>query len=139
MADDPNKPAANSGIPQAEHDAAVAAARAEGHAEGVKAGATAERDRFKAVSSSEHYQGREASAHHMLLTTDMSAEQINGVLAGIPAGQSTATPAASLANRIAATTADPLATADQPDAAKAQAGWGKAVAQANGRFGKDAV
>ncbi len=62
---------------EADHDRAVSAARG--------AGATAERDRFKAVTSSEHYAGREKSAMTMLTTTDMSAEAINSVLAGLPA------------------------------------------------------
>lgn len=59
--------------------------------------ALAERGRFETVLSSEHYRGREASAHHMLFKTDMPAEAIVGVLAGVaatlamPVGQRAAT------------------------------------------------
>lgn len=60
------------------------ATQAEARAEGMKAGAAAERERFKAVMASEHYVGREAAAHHMLFTADMAAETIVGVLAGLP-------------------------------------------------------
>jgi capsid assembly protease len=72
---------------QAELDAAVTTAKADGHKGGVEAGrkegVTAERGRVKAVMTSETYKGREASANHMLHNTDMSAEDIGGVLSGI--------------------------------------------------------
>jgi hypothetical protein len=45
----------------------------------------AERERFKAVITSAAYHGRETSAAHMLLTTDLTAEQICGTLAGLAA------------------------------------------------------
>lgn len=76
-----DNPAAAAGtVSQADHDRAVAAARAEG----VKAGATAERGRFTAVISSEHFAGREKPAHTMLTTTDMTAEAVTAVLANLP-------------------------------------------------------
>ena len=85
-------------VSRADHDRVVSSARAEGHASGVsegsKVGATAERDRFKAVTASEHYAGREKSALTMLTTTDMTAEAINAVMGGLPAA---AAPAASSA------------------------------------------
>lgn len=90
--DNENQPAPAAGISQADHDRAVLAARAEG----LKAGATAERDRFKAVTGSEHFTGRGASAMHMLTTTDMSAEAITGVLAGLPAAAAPAAAAPTL-------------------------------------------
>lgn len=70
---------ANAGITQATFDAGVAAARADG--------TTKERERSKAVRSSEHFAGREGAAYHMLDTTDMTAEAIVGVLAGLSTGQ----------------------------------------------------
>ncbi|MGV1352813.1 S49 family peptidase [Klebsiella pneumoniae] len=86
-----DQPAPHAGVTQAEHDRAVNAA----HADGTKAGATAERERFKAVFASEHYRGREAAAQQMLATTDMTAEQITGVLATLPsASPAAAAPAA---------------------------------------------
>jgi signal peptide peptidase SppA len=54
-------------------------------AEGMRAGAEAERSRFKAVMGSDHYKGREAAALSMLTTTDMAADVICNVLAGLPA------------------------------------------------------
>lgn len=78
-----NNPAATT-FTQADVDAAVTKALAAGRdgtlAEGQKAGATAERDRFKAVLGAEAYKGREASAHHLLLTTDMTAEERKSVV-----------------------------------------------------------
>lgn len=93
MSDTTNQPEA-SGITQSQVDAAVEAARTEARAGGVAEGVAAERGRFKAVTSSEHYAGREKAALHMLTTTDMAAEAITGVLAGLPA-DAPAAPAAS--------------------------------------------
>ncbi|ACI92711.1 peptidase S49 [Afipia carboxidovorans OM5] len=75
------QPAADApkGISKADHDTAVKTARAEG----VKS----ERERFKAVMGSENYKGREKSAHHMLMNTDLSAEAIDGALAGLDVAQ----------------------------------------------------
>jgi len=84
-----DQPAPNAGISQIDHERAVNAARAEG----TKAGATAERERFKAVFGSEHYRGREAAAQKMLVSTDMTAEQIDGVLATLPAEAAASSPA----------------------------------------------
>ncbi len=84
-------------ITQAELDAAVATARSEGVKEGTAAGTAAgttagiaqgiaaERERFKGVMTSANYAGREASANHVLFSTNMSVEEIGGVLAGITA------------------------------------------------------
>lgn len=49
----------------------------------------AERERFKSVMSSAAYKGREMAANQMLLVTDMTAERICSVLAGLagPAGE----------------------------------------------------
>lgn len=79
--DNENQPAPAAGISQADHTRAVSDARAEG----TKAGATAERARFSAVFGNEHYAGRQAAAHTMLTTTDMTAEAICNVLATLPA------------------------------------------------------
>lgn len=64
----------------AAHEQAVADARAEG----VAAGASQERERTLAVLGSDNFAGREAMALK-LLESDMSAEQIDGVLATAPA------------------------------------------------------
>jgi len=67
-------------VTKTDHDTAVTAAETQGKTEG----ASAERKRFGAVMSSEHYPGREAQATKMLTTTDLSAEQINDILAEAP-------------------------------------------------------
>jgi hypothetical protein len=85
---------------QAEFDAAIVSAKADSHkagvAEGTVAGATAERARFKTVMTADTYKGREASANHVLFSTDMSAEAIGGVLAGLTIAPVAAAPAAEL-------------------------------------------
>jgi len=50
-------------------------------AEGIRAGAEAERARITAVLGGPHYRGREAAAQNMLFSTSMDAEAINRVLA----------------------------------------------------------
>lgn len=67
-------------VTKTDHDTAVTAAETKGKTEGAKA----EQERFGAVMSSEHYVGREAQASKMLTTTDLSADQINGILAEAP-------------------------------------------------------
>lgn len=125
-------PTPAAGISKADHDSAVTAARADGH----KAGATAERDRFKAVTGAEHYAGREKSALHMLTTTDMAAEAINGVLAGLPTGQATA-PAKPEGERSKDAAGGLVVDAqgDKGPAPDASAAWSKSVQKANSRFG----
>lgn len=71
-------------IPKAAHEAAVAKARDEGKAEHFAAGAKAERERIAAIFALEEAKGREASARHLALTTDMTADAVKGVLAGLP-------------------------------------------------------
>lgn len=143
MSDDPNKPGAQnaSGITQATHDAAVVAARTDGQAAGVKATT----DKFSAIVSAEGIKGnasRMAAAIDLAIKSPgMSADDVTGfvtanVAAEAPKAAAPAAPAASLANR---TSTDPLAVIGQSAPAQAEAGWGKAVAQANTRFGKDAA
>jgi signal peptide peptidase SppA len=59
---------------------------AEAHQKGRDEGAAAERGRFNAVISSEHFAGREDAATRMLATT-LSADEINDVLAATPKGE----------------------------------------------------
>lgn len=73
----------NDTIAKADHDAAVEAARSEGE----KAGATAERKRIGEILALDEAEGREASARHLALTTELSAEQAKGVLSGLAAEQ----------------------------------------------------
>ena len=82
---DNNTPAPAAGISKADHDRAVADARAEG----VKAGTIAERTRIGAVLDHENAKGRESLARHFLFSTDMSADQAIAALAVAPAAQAT--------------------------------------------------
>jgi len=68
-----------------EQSKAVETARAEGVAEGTKAGATAERARISAIMNHAEAKGREAAAQSMALDTDLSADQAGAVLAKLPA------------------------------------------------------
>lgn len=70
----------------AEHTTAMAAAVSAARAEG----ATAERERIRAVLALPEANGRQASALHMALTTDMAADAIKPVLTGLPLGSSAA-------------------------------------------------
>ncbi|WP_321504051.1 S49 family peptidase [Breoghania sp.] len=77
MSETTSAPAAeNAGIPKAEHDAAVNAAGAEG--------ASAERERIKAILGSEEAQGRAALAQHFAFNTAMSPEDAKAALAAAP-------------------------------------------------------
>lgn len=68
--------AENAGITQAQHDAAVNTARAEG--------ATAERSRIASILRHEQAAGREEQAATLALETDLTAEQAGKVLAASP-------------------------------------------------------
>lgn len=129
--DDNDKPAPAAGISQAAHDKAVADARAEGQ----KAGATAERERFKAVMSADAYKGREAAATHMLTTTEMTADAILGVLGGIPAAEAAApaVPGARSKDAAGGLVVEGSASA-QPQKETPSASWAKSIDKANARF-----
>jgi signal peptide peptidase SppA len=74
------------GISQAAHDAAVTAARNEGMAAGRKAAS----DRMTAIMGLDNAKGREKHALKMALTTDLSAEQVDGLLADFPKAEAAA-------------------------------------------------
>ncbi len=125
-------------VTRAQHDAAVAVARAEGaasakadlneaaKAEAKKAGATAERDRIKAITSLEEAKGREAAALKFALTTDLTAEQCKEVLAELPK----ADPAQ--ANRSGNNPGGLVINNDKPDASKtAKSSWDEVTAEVN--------
>lgn len=101
----------------ATHAAALAAAVADA----TKAGATAERERIKGITALEESKGREATALHLAMTTDMSAEQMKVTLEGVPkisAGRAGHNPAG--------LTFENAAPADHSAAA---ASWDKALAK----------
>jgi len=74
----------------------------EGHeaglAEGRKNGADAERERIKSIMGHDEAKGREATAQHFALNTDMSVDAAIGALAGVPKTTSVASIAARAAS-----------------------------------------
>jgi signal peptide peptidase SppA len=62
----------------------VDSARNEGKTEGQKAGASAERERVKAIMTSEEAKGRDELANHLAFDTSMSAEEAVKLLAKSP-------------------------------------------------------
>lgn len=129
--DSNDQPAVNAGISKADHDAAVNAARAEG----VKMGATAERERISAIMNSDEARGRETSALNLCTNTDMSAEQAKSFLSTLPtsaAAQSAEKPIE--APRSGSSNLGLVATqAGQQSGGPAAAdhGWGDVVANLN--------
>ena len=94
---------------------AVANARAEG--------AIAERGRINAILSMPEAKGREASAMHLAMTTDMTAEAVKPVLAGLPiAGQAAASGLGLVVDNAPKT------------GAEASQSWDKALARAGAKF-----
>lgn len=92
-------------ISKADHEAAIAKAREEGRAEGI----AGERSRIAAILALDEAKGREASAQHLALNTDLTADAARGVLAGLqPAA------AAPLPQEPDATAAAPQRSADAP-------------------------
>lgn len=83
--------ATNTGVSKADHDAAVAKARADGKAEGIAEGTKVAAERFKAILGSEHAKGREALASHLAFETDTPAAGAISILEKSPKGAS-ATP-----------------------------------------------
>lgn len=120
------------GISQEKHTAAVNAARSEGEAAGRKAGAADEKARVKSILTSEHAGGREATAQHLALETDMSAEDAGKLLATLPKGQAAPEakqPIPTIEQR--SQNAPEMGGSDVPQATAqiAKAGWGKAFAR----------
>jgi hypothetical protein len=66
-----------------------AAARSAGEAEGVKKGSACERDRIKAIITSDQAKGREELAHYFAFDTDLAAETVLSALAKSPAAKTT--------------------------------------------------
>lgn len=119
MSENKGEPAADAaGIPKADHEAAVAAAR--------KAGAADATARIKAILSCEAAKGREAQAQAIAFDTDMGAEAAATVLA---AGGKSA-PAADRENP-----ANALGDAPPPRASDAKAGFKAAAARVNAARG----
>ena len=71
-------------VDQATHDAAVEAARAEGVAEGTKAGATAEKERMKTILADDAAKARPKAALAMAMRSGDSAETVIEMLGDLP-------------------------------------------------------
>lgn len=115
----------DAGITQAEHDSAIAAARSEGEASGIKAAT----DRFAAIVSADGINGnagRMAAAVDLAMKSPgMATEDVVAFVTANVAGTASAASPASLASRLSAGS-DPLAASDQPDGVVAAKGWDSA-------------
>jgi len=104
-------------VDQATHDAAVAQARTDGHAEGLAAGrtegTTAERTRIAAIVGLDEAQDRQPAALTIATTTDLSVDQVKVLLPTLGA----AAPAAPAAAAAASTSSfgDLMSTSGNPD------------------------
>lgn len=89
MSGQPENQPADPGIPRADHEAALTAARAQSRAEGVeegqRLGATAERARLKGILELDAAKASPAAALALALDTDVTADQAKAVLAAQPA------------------------------------------------------
>ena len=96
---DTNMSTANSGgtVDQAAHDAAVAQARAEGHAAGMTEGAAAAQARIQAIMSSPEAKERPALAHKIAFTQAQSAEDAISFMVDLPKETAASAPAAPVA------------------------------------------
>jgi len=109
----------NSAVDQA----AVDAARAEGHAAGMQEGMTAERSRIGGILALDEAKGRGDLAAHLAMNTDMSVDAAKGVLAASPvaAAAAPAAPAAPVAQSFGSamdSTGNPGITAEQQPGAE---------------------
>ncbi|MGF3022647.1 S49 family peptidase [Methylobacterium aquaticum] len=132
------------GVPQAEIDAVVTRARAEGHAaglsEGTAAGVSAERSRIKSILGSEEAKGRETMASHLAFATDQAPEAAVALLGMAPkaAAPSPAANPANLDTRMAGR--QPLdLDPDGPQGGKTAAAdtidWDAITAETNAKYG----
>ncbi|MDN2578931.1 S49 family peptidase [Aquibium sp. ELW1220] len=122
-------PMAIAGISQADHDAAVEVARAEG----MRAGQTEATARIRSILGCEDAKGREAQAMVLALDTAMNAEDAAKVLAASPKAPSGVASIAERAAGQAEMGADAGST--RIDATERVAsGWARAIANANQRF-----
>jgi signal peptide peptidase SppA len=104
-----NEPSATAGaFTQADLDRARAEGVTEGTSAGTLAGAAAERTRISGILSSDEAKGREASATHLALSTDLSADAAKGVLSGIAAAPKTEAPKPAGRGPLGISTIDPV-------------------------------
>lgn len=103
-------------IAAADHEKAVTAAKAEAYDNGLKAGATAERERISGIMNAEEAAGRETLAAHLAFETNTSAEDAVGLLAKSPKAE------AGAPSRLDAAMAGTQQPGIGPDSAEAEAG-----------------
>lgn len=127
MARTEGAPAAeNAGISAEAHEAAVSAARTEAHAAGVAEGAVAERARIQSILTSEAADGRHGQAMALALSTGLSVEEAEKVLAATPKSSGIAARAAALPEIGASAQVEPKAKS---------ASWDNAIERVNKRLG----
>jgi signal peptide peptidase SppA len=125
-------------ISQADHEAAVAAARTEGHAAGkvvgIKEGATAENMRLNTILGSDKVKGKKKSALQIATAMpDATADKVIEIVAALPASVPAAATISERAGGQGALVA--LGTGATKPADAATAGWNAAAAAVNKQFG----
>jgi hypothetical protein len=127
-----NDPAAPAGLTEAQIEPMLVAAKAEGNAEGLVTGATAERERTAAVFASEGGQANMPMAAWMLESSpNASAESIIGKLATMPKGSPVASTTAPAAPAPLTTPLAQTPAADLGTPAAANDGTGQAAPSAD--------
>jgi signal peptide peptidase SppA len=104
----PTQPAAEAGISQAEHEAALASARVAARAEGV----ASERARIGAILGHANAQGRDSLAQHFAFKTEMPAEAAVEALAAAAPAVAAQPPAPPKTHRLDRLAPDPKVDAD---------------------------
>lgn len=102
-----DKTVAAKAVTQEEHTAAVTAARAEGHAAGIKEGAAQARERHNAIMASDEAKQRPLAAANVALNSDMATDKALAFLAGMPIEASAPAGAAPAAGAEAPLATDP--------------------------------
>lgn len=112
----------------------LSAARAEGHANGVKDGVSAERDRIKAITGHAEAEGRGELAAHLAYETSMSVDEAVALLGKSPKAAAPAPVAAqSPLERAMDVNGTPGLTNITPAAPKAGSVWDHAVTKLGGK------
>ena len=118
-------------VSRAAHDSALASARADAHAEGVKAGAAGERTRVAAILGHAEAEGRDTLARHLAFETDMGVEAAAKMLKASAKEAPAAAPVQSRMDRVPNPAVMPDASGGPDPKADASAAWGSVMETVN--------
>lgn len=106
--------------------------------EDEKSNATDQRDRIKAILTSDEAKGKAKSAQHLAFNTDLSVEDAKAVLAGLEANKEAKGETPLQKAMAAQDAADIGAEGGRQDPAAGNYGWDGIVKATNARFGRKA-